>query len=104
MATDEIRLPADGVFLGRAFAEGWAHPAIVTVRDGMVVDITSKAAPTSRDVCEQPDPAGYVTKADGRPVGSLTEIAKNSFSATAPTNRKGDRTWAGRHTLLPACN
>ena len=81
MATGEIQLPADGVFLGRAFAEGWAHPAIVTVRDGQVVDITSKAAPTSRDVCEQGEPAAYLKNAEGKPVGTLAEIAKNSFSA-----------------------
>ena len=81
MATNEIRLPADGTFLGRAMAQGWAHPAIVTVRDGMVLDITSKAAPTSRDVCEQADPASFVAKAEGRPVGTLADIAANSFSA-----------------------
>jgi fumarylacetoacetate (FAA) hydrolase family protein len=82
MTTNQIRLPAEGVFLGRAFAEGWAHPAVVTVRDGTVVDITSTAAPTSRDVCEQPDPAGFVKAAAGKPVGSLADIAQNSFSAT----------------------
>src|SRR5690606_7640819 len=81
MTTHEMRLPAEGIFLGRAFAEGWAHPAIVTVRDGQVVDITSAVAPTSRDVCEQPDPASYVKKAEGRVVGTLAGIAANSFSA-----------------------
>ena len=82
MSDGEIRLPAEGVFLGRAFADSWAHPAVVTVRDGTVVDITSKAAPTSRDVCEQPDPVGFVKAAAGKPVGALADIAKNSFSAT----------------------
>ena len=81
MAKDEIRLPADGVFLGRAMADGWAHPAIVTVRDGMVLDITSMTAPTSRDVCEQADPATYVAKAEGKPVGTLADVAANSFAA-----------------------
>ena len=81
MATNDIRLPADGTFLGRVIAEDWAHPAIVTVRDGMVLDITSAAAPTSRDVCEHADPASFVAKAEGRPVGTLADIAANSFSA-----------------------
>ena len=81
MTDGDIRLPAEGVFLGRAFAEGWAHPAIVTVRDGTVVDITSRAAPTSRDVCELPDPAGFVRAAEGKPIGALADIAENSFSA-----------------------
>jgi fumarylacetoacetate (FAA) hydrolase family protein len=86
MSNSEIQLPADGVFLGRAMAEGWAHPAIVTVRDGMVLDITSGSAPTSRDVCEQADPAGYVASAEGRPIGTLSDIAANSFA------EKRDRT------------
>ncbi len=81
MSTNEMRLPADGVFLGRAMAQGWAHPAVVTVRDGMVVDITSRATPTSRDVCEQADPAAYVANAAGKPIGALDDIAANSFSA-----------------------
>jgi len=82
MATDAIRLPDDGVFLGRAFAEGWSHPAVVTVRDGIVVDITSKVAPTSRDICEQTDPAAFVAADSGKPVGTLADIAANSFAAT----------------------
>ena len=81
MTTDQIRLPAEGVFLGRAMAEGWTHPAIVTVRDGEVIDITSKTAPTSRDICEMADPAGFVAGAKGKPVGSLADIAANSFDA-----------------------
>ncbi len=82
MATNETRLPAEGTFLGRAFAEGWAHPAVVTLRDGAVVDITSKAAPTSRDVCEMTNPAAYVKTAKGRVVGTLADIAENSFSVS----------------------
>ena len=39
---------------------------MVTVRDGEVFDITSSMAPTVRDVCEMPDPAGYVHAAAGR--------------------------------------
>lgn len=81
MTTDQIRLPAEGVFLGRAMAEGWTHPAIVTVRDGEVIDITSKTSPTSRDICEMADPAGFVAGAKGKPVGSLAGIAANSFDA-----------------------
>jgi fumarylacetoacetate (FAA) hydrolase family protein len=81
MAGDEFPFPSNGTFLGRAFAEGWAHPAIVTVREGTVFDITSKDAPTSRDVCEQGDPAGYVAGAAGRPIGPLAAIMANSMAA-----------------------
>jgi len=49
-------------------------PSVVTVRDGEVIDITSKHTPTVRDVCELDDPAGYVADADGNPIGSLDDI------------------------------
>ncbi|TIN18243.1 MAG: fumarylacetoacetate hydrolase [Mesorhizobium sp.] len=78
--TNMIFLPDDdGVFLGRARSPAAPHPLVVTVRDGTVFDITSRAAPTVRDICEMPDPAGHVLSAKGRPIGSLDDIAANSF-------------------------
>ena len=76
-----IRLPAAGVFLGRAQVAGIAHPLVVTVRGDAVVDITSRHAPTVSDICEMDDPAGYVRAAAGRPVGGLDAIAANSLAA-----------------------
>jgi fumarylacetoacetate (FAA) hydrolase family protein len=55
--TDMLRLPADGIFLGRARRAGTPYPMVVTVRSGEVVDITSRAAATVRDVCEMDDVA-----------------------------------------------
>jgi fumarylacetoacetate (FAA) hydrolase family protein len=74
-------LPNDGVFIGRARSPARPHPLVVTVRDGVVMDITAKAAPTVRDVCELDDPAGYVAAAKGDAIGGLDEIAANSFEA-----------------------
>ncbi|TIW38879.1 MAG: fumarylacetoacetate hydrolase, partial [Mesorhizobium sp.] len=79
--TDPTRLPADGLFIGRARTSETAYPLVVTVRDGMVFDITSSAAPTVRDLCELPDPAGYVRSANGKPIGALEDITANSFEA-----------------------
>lgn len=63
-----------GVFLGRVrLAEG-GHPRIVTLRDGKAVDITSKTAPTVRDICEMDDPADYVTGAAGTPIADLDAL------------------------------
>ncbi len=73
-------LPANATLLGRAFAEGWPHPAVVTVRDGILFDITSKAAPTCRDVCEKDDPAAYVAAAPGREIGPVADILENSMA------------------------
>ena len=79
--TNKTFLPDDGVFLGRARSPAVPHPLVVTVRDGTVFDITSSTAPTVRDVCEMVDPAGHVRSARGKPVGSLDDIAANSFEA-----------------------
>ncbi|MDX8459035.1 fumarylacetoacetate hydrolase family protein [Mesorhizobium humile] len=79
--TDPTRLPADGLFVGRARTSDVAHPLVVTVRDGQVIDITASAAPTVRDVCELKDPAGYLRSAKGKAIGALADIAANSFEA-----------------------
>jgi fumarylacetoacetate (FAA) hydrolase family protein len=52
-------------------------PAVVTLRDGMVVDITSSAAPLVADICETDNPASYVRHAGGRAVGTPAAIAAN---------------------------
>lgn len=80
--TDPTRLPADGTFVGRAKTSAASHPLVVTVRDGEVIDITSSAAPTVRDLCELKDAAGYVRSAKGKAIGALADIAANSFEAT----------------------
>jgi fumarylacetoacetate (FAA) hydrolase family protein len=77
--TDTASLPGEGVFLGRVKLPGTAHPLVVTVRDGAVVDITSRQAPTVRDVCEMDDPAAFVRDAAGKAVGRLDDICANSF-------------------------
>jgi fumarylacetoacetate (FAA) hydrolase family protein len=73
-------VPEGGLLLGRARIPGFAYPRIVTVRDGQVVDITAKAAPTSRDICEMPDPAAYVAAAKGTAIGSVDALLANSWA------------------------
>lgn len=79
--TDPTRLPADGLFVGRARTSAASHPLVVTVRDGEVIDITSSAAPTVRDLCELKDPADYLRSAKGKAIDVLADIAANSFEA-----------------------
>ena len=76
---NQINLPEGGTFLGRAHSPGKSYPLVVTVRGRDVVDITSKQAPTVRDICEMDDPAGYVNGASGEAVGSVEAVAGNSF-------------------------
>ncbi|MCV6823481.1 MULTISPECIES: fumarylacetoacetate hydrolase family protein [Halocynthiibacter] len=67
----KLSLP-DGIWLGRIERAG-IGPAIVTLRDGQLFDITSKEAPTVRDILEREDAAAYVKSAKGSLVGSLDD-------------------------------
>lgn len=69
-------LPLDGtaILLGRVLRPG-IGPSVVTVRDGRVIDITAKRAPTVRDILEVDDPAAYVRAAPGEDLGPLAAIA-----------------------------
>ena len=61
-----------GLFLGRV--SGPQGPVVVTLRDGHLVDITARAAPTVRDICEMDDPAGYVRAAPGVDLGAVAAL------------------------------
>ncbi|WIJ26349.1 fumarylacetoacetate hydrolase family protein [Devosia sp. RR2S18] len=73
----------DGVLLGRARLAGQNHPAIITIRDGQVLDITAKGMATVRDIAESADPIGYVRAASGKDLGSAQALLDNSL----PTGR-----------------
>ena len=62
------RLDPSGLWLGRVDIAG-VGPSVVTMRDGQLVDITSRAAPTVRDILERDDAADYVRDAPGEPLG-----------------------------------
>ena len=64
-------LDPGGTWLGRVWRAD-IGPALVTLRDGMLHDITHRDAPTCRDVMELPDPAAHVRQAPGEPLGLLT--------------------------------
>ncbi|MBB2837997.1 MULTISPECIES: fumarylacetoacetate hydrolase family protein [Rhizobium] len=70
-----------GLFVGRVWSPEAAGPSIVTLREGMLVDITSREAPTLSAVLEKQDAAGFVRAANGKAIGSLEEIAANSKEA-----------------------
>ncbi|MGB3814454.1 MAG: fumarylacetoacetate hydrolase family protein [Shinella sp.] len=63
-----------GTFVGRVFDPKVEGPALVVVRGEDVVDITSKAVPTMRDLLELDDPAAYVAKATGPVVARLADL------------------------------
>ncbi|MBI4047430.1 MAG: fumarylacetoacetate hydrolase family protein [Devosia nanyangense] len=83
----EAIVPSSGVLLGRARVPGFDHPRVITVRDGIVLDITAKGAATSRDICERADAAAYVKAAKGNAIGSLADILANSEAAKSDASK-----------------
>ncbi|KFB09272.1 fumarylacetoacetate hydrolase family protein [Nitratireductor basaltis] len=75
-------LENDGVYLGRVWRSDLDGPSIVTLREGRLVDITSRAAPTSRDIFELADPVAHVRSCEGEDIGGLDEILENSRDRT----------------------
>ncbi|CAN7453310.1 fumarylacetoacetate hydrolase family protein [Rhizobium sp. LjRoot30] len=63
-----------GTFVGRVWDPKVEGPLLVAIRGNDVVDITSKAVPTMRDLLELEDPAAYVAKATGPVVASLADL------------------------------
>ena len=63
-----------GTFVGRVWNPSYAGPCLVVVRNGKLIDITSKTTPTMRDLLEREDAADYVTRADGRELASLDSL------------------------------
>ena len=80
----ELRLPANATLVGRVHRPG-IGPCVVAVRDGVAADITSRAAPTVRDVCEQEAPADYVNSAPNETVGGIDDIARLSVEGDSET-------------------
>ncbi len=72
-----------GVFLGRIWRPGLG-PSVVTLRDGVVWDITNRDAPTVRDVLELADPVAHVRHAKGEAVCALADLMAASQSAAGP--------------------
>ncbi len=68
--------PEQGCLLGRVWTPASAGPSVVTIRKGRIIDITSRDAPTVRDVCEMDDPAGYVLSAEGADLGTVEDISE----------------------------
>ncbi|MCD2180500.1 fumarylacetoacetate hydrolase family protein [Rhizobium sp. GN54] len=76
-----------GTFVGRVWNPGAAGPSLVAVRDGQIVDITSRVVPTMRDLLERDDAAAYATEAEGpvlAPLQALLSADVGSFDGDRP--------------------
>ena len=81
-----LSLPQEGMFVGRVWRRG-IGPSLVTVRGDEVVDITTREAPTMRDLLEQPDIAAFVEGIAGEGIGSLDALAHASVEGTGGITR-----------------
>ena len=75
-----------GLWLGRVWRAG-VGPGVVTLRAGRVIDITTRAAPTLRDVLEQSDIAGFVAGVPGLDLGPLDALAAASVEPAGDVDR-----------------
>ncbi|MCV3735236.1 fumarylacetoacetate hydrolase family protein (plasmid) [Rhizobium sp. TRM96647] len=73
MSTQQHPIGA-GTFVGRVWNPEAAGPSLVAVRDGQIVDITSRAVPTMRDLLERDDAAAYATEAEGPVLAPLQAL------------------------------
>lgn len=72
----------NGAFAGRIWREG-IGPCLVAIRQGRVLDITSRALPTMRDLCETPDPAEALQEAEGEELGPLSDLLAGMLEGAA---------------------
>ena len=72
-----ISAPEGGALLARIERKG-VGPCVAAVRGGKVYDVTCRAAPTARDICEAEDPAAFLNGLDGELVGSVRDVFENS--------------------------
>lgn len=79
-----MQLDPLGTWLGRVWRPELEGPSVVTLREEVLVDITSRAAPTMRDICELADPVAHVRGAPGEALGPLAEIAAASPGHAMP--------------------
>ena len=76
---------AFGTWIGRVWRPG-IGPSVVTLQDGNLVDITSRSAPTVRDMLEMDDPVAHVRSSEG-------EAIEFPDAARGASERCDSQTW-----------
>jgi len=79
---------ATAALAGRVWLPAVGGPAVVSVRDETIIDITA-TYPTMRDLCEAPDPAAAMRAAAGPALPALRDILDN----TPPETRDPGKPW-----------
>lgn len=79
-------LPVDheqAVLIGRVWRAHQKGPSVVSVRDGQLVDITSRDGACVADILNKQNPAEYVKNASGEQLGDISHWAEISTKAEA---------------------
>ena len=79
--TDFINSADSGVFIGRIWDAHLQCPSLVTVRGGMVIDITTAEVNTMSDVLDIKNPVEYVHSIPGTTVLSISDLQQHSLTA-----------------------
>jgi len=79
-------LPDEGVFVGRVWQPQAKGPSLVLLRDGDLLDLTSKSTATMTDLLELEDPVAHALEAAGERIGSLSDILAASWQGDAGTD------------------
>jgi fumarylacetoacetate (FAA) hydrolase family protein len=70
-----------GCFAGRVWREGLG-PCLVAIRNGRVIEVTSKNIATMRDLCEAENPAETLDMAVGEDIGALADLLAGKLAST----------------------
>jgi fumarylacetoacetate (FAA) hydrolase family protein len=70
---------ATGTFVGRVWLKAVDGPAIVHLRNGVLFDVTSREAPTMRDLLEMENPVGWVQAQTGKALFTLDDAVANGL-------------------------
>jgi fumarylacetoacetate (FAA) hydrolase family protein len=93
----EILANADpaALFVGRVWRPDVSGPSLVVVRNGQLIDITSREAATMSELLDRDDVFDYVARAEGESLGRLDDITAVSREG----QRNGTKPW-----LLAPCD
>lgn len=79
-----LNLPSPGTFVGRVWRHDVAGPALVTTRDGALIDVTAKGVATMSALLEMDDPIGWLNSQTGTRLGIIAELAAGEIQILAP--------------------
>ena len=87
--TQRLHVGGEGTFVTRLWRPDVAGPALCVLAGGVLVDITSREAPTMRDLLEMDDPAGFACDraSSGLALGDAEAIAAGSVEATGQPDK-----------------